>query len=112
MGSVGFAVQRDPERTSQPRGRPLGVSLVGPDVAVVSVPRRSPDNVQNHDEIRFPDPQALEAQQRALTRGVLSLICTTTGRRPTPDERGRLAALTQEIDRVRQHRRDAVRQRA
>ena len=68
--------------------------------------------MQNHDEIKFSDPQALEAQQRALTRGVLSLICSTTGRIPTPDERGRLEALTREIDRVRQHRRDAVRQRA
>jgi hypothetical protein len=75
-------------------------------------PEEVSDNVQSDHEITFPDPQELEAQQRLLTRGLLSLICSTTGRAPTPDERGRLAALTQEIDRVRQHRRDAVRQRA
>jgi len=30
------------------------------------------------------DPSALEARERDLTRGVLSLICQTTGRRRTP----------------------------
>jgi hypothetical protein len=55
------------------------------------------------------DPTALEARERDLTRGVLSLICRTTGRRRTPDESRDLDALVGEIHVVRHARREAVR---
>ncbi len=68
--------------------------------------------MRRRDEAGLPDYSELEEQQRALTRDLLSVICATTGRRRTPDERSRLDALTGEIDRVRRDRRDAVRQQA
>jgi hypothetical protein len=55
------------------------------------------------------DPRALEARERDLTRGVLSLICRTTGRRRTPDECRDLDALVGEIRFVRHARREAAR---
>jgi hypothetical protein len=54
-----------------------------------------------HDEPRLADRMSLEAQRRELSRSVLSLVCQTTGRRRSPEERARLAALVREIDRVR-----------
>ena len=58
------------------------------------------------------DPTALEARrERDLTRGVLSLICRTTGRRRTPDECRHLDALVGEIRDVRHARREAARHR-
>jgi hypothetical protein len=57
------------------------------------------------------DPMALEARERDLTRGVLSIICRTTGRRRTPDERRSLDALVGEIRDVRHARREAARHR-
>ena len=57
------------------------------------------------------DPTALEARERDLTRGVLSLICRTTGRRRTPDECRHLDALVGEIRDVRHARREAARVR-
>jgi hypothetical protein len=56
-----------------------------------------------------PDPKVLEARERDLTRGVLSLICRTTGRRRTPDECRHLEALVGEIRDVRHARREASR---
>ena len=53
------------------------------------------------------DPRALEARERDLTRGLLSLICRTTGRRRTPDECRHLDALVDEIRDVRHARREA-----
>jgi hypothetical protein len=61
------------------------------------------------DETERLDPSALEARERDLTRGVLSLICRTTGRRRTPDESRDLDALVGEIHVVRHARREAVR---
>jgi hypothetical protein len=55
------------------------------------------------------DPAALEARERDLTRGVLSLICRTTGRRRTPAECRALDALVGEIREVRHARREAAR---
>jgi hypothetical protein len=68
--------------------------------------------MRRHDAAGTPNGWVLEAQQRALARDILSLICATTGRQRTPAERTRLDALIREIDRVRQDRRDAARQRA
>jgi len=56
------------------------------------------------------DPSALEARERDLTRGVLSLICQTTGRRRTPEEARLVEALVSEIRVVRHARREAARQ--
>jgi hypothetical protein len=47
------------------------------------------------------DLATLEEHRRTLLRGVLSLICTTTGRPRTPDECARLDELVREIERVR-----------
>ena len=57
--------------------------------------------VLEHDERRSADRRTLEAEQRDLSRAVLSLICSTTGRRRTPEERARLVDLVREIARVR-----------
>jgi hypothetical protein len=56
------------------------------------------------------DPQLLEARERDLNRGVLSVICRSTGRARTPDECRDLDALVGEIRRVRTERREAARQ--
>jgi hypothetical protein len=61
-------------------------------------------------DTQVADPRALEARERDLTRGVLSLICRTTGRRRTPDEARSLDALVREIRDVRLARREAARQ--
>ncbi len=55
------------------------------------------------------DQRALEARERDLTRGLVSLICRTTGRRRTPDESKHLDALVDEIRDVRHARREAAR---
>lgn len=55
------------------------------------------------------DPVALEARERDLTRGMLSLICQSTGRRRTPQERRLIDALVSEIRDVRNARREAAR---
>ena len=60
-------------------------------------------------ETQTLEPRALEARERDLTRGVLSLICRTTGRRRTPDECRDLDALVGEIRFVRNARREAAR---
>jgi hypothetical protein len=60
-------------------------------------------------EIETPDATSLEAQERDLTRRVLSLICRTTGRRRTPEECRSLDALVGEIRAVRHARREAAR---
>jgi hypothetical protein len=62
-------------------------------------------------EIRIDtqDPRSLEARERDLTRGLLSLICRTTGRRRTPDECRDLQVLVGEIRHVRHARREAAR---
>ena len=60
-------------------------------------------------ETQTLDPRDLEARERDLTRGVLSVICRTTGRRRTPDECRTLDALVAEIRDVRQARREAAR---
>jgi hypothetical protein len=57
----------------------------------------------------MPDPRALEARERDLTRGVLSLICRSSGRRRTPDESRDLDELVVEIRQVRHERREATR---
>jgi len=57
------------------------------------------------------DPRTLEARERDLTRGLLSLICRTTGRRRTSDECRHLDALVDEIRAVRHARREAARLR-
>jgi hypothetical protein len=54
-----------------------------------------------HPEPRIADRVVLEARRQELTRSVLSLVCQTTGRKRSPEERARLAALVGEIDRVR-----------
>ena len=56
-----------------------------------------------------PDPIALEARERDLTRGMLSLICQSTGRRRTPQEARLIDALASEIRGVRHARREAIR---
>jgi hypothetical protein len=56
------------------------------------------------------DPRALEARELDLTRGVLSLICQTTGRRRTPEEARLIDTLIGEIRGVRTARREAARQ--
>jgi hypothetical protein len=63
--------------------------------------------VRVRDDCGSTDYATLETQRRELSRRVLSLICSTTGRQRTPDERARLEALVQEIDRVRHDLRDA-----
>jgi hypothetical protein len=60
-------------------------------------------------EIDTLDPRTLEQRERDLTRGVLSLICRTTGRRRTPDECRDLEVLVGEIRHVRHARREAAR---
>jgi hypothetical protein len=61
------------------------------------------------DQTDVLDPRTLEARERDLTRGVLSLICRSTGRRRTPEERRDLDALVGEIRLVRHARREAAR---
>jgi hypothetical protein len=61
------------------------------------------------NDIGTQDAQALEARERDLNRGVLSLICRSTGRSRTPDERRDLDALVGEIRHVRTARREAAR---
>jgi hypothetical protein len=61
------------------------------------------------DQTTTLDPRALEARERDLTRGVLSLICRTTGRRRTPAECRDLDDLVGEIRDVRHARREAAR---
>jgi hypothetical protein len=58
-------------------------------------------SVRERNRLQPPDLATLEAHRRDLSRGVLSLICSTTGRGRTPDERARLDALVREIERVR-----------
>ena len=58
-------------------------------------------SVRERNRVQPPDLATLEEHQRDLSRGVLSLICTSTGRQRTPDERARLDALVREIERVR-----------
>lgn len=58
-------------------------------------------SVRERQRVRYTDRPTLEAYQRDLSRGVLSIICSSTGRRRTPDECARLDALVREIDRVR-----------
>ena len=67
--------------------------------------------MQALSETSTPDPMMLEARERDLTRGVLSIICRTTGRRRTPDECRDMNALVVEIHDVRHARREAARQR-
>ena len=55
------------------------------------------------------DSRALEARERDLTRGVLSLICQSTGRRRTPEEARLIDTLIGEIRGVRTARREAAR---
>jgi len=61
------------------------------------------------DQTDALDPRTLEARERDLTRGVLSLICRTTGRRRTPEETRDLDELVGEIRHVRSARREAAR---
>jgi|GraSoiStandDraft_29_1057270.scaffolds.fasta_scaffold1514319_1 hypothetical protein len=61
-------------------------------------------------EMPVLDPIALEERERDLTRGMLSLICQTTGRRRTPEEARLVDALVGEIRVVRSARREAARQ--
>jgi hypothetical protein len=56
------------------------------------------------------DPIALEERERDLTRGMLSLICQSTGRRRTPEEARLIDTLVREIRSVRIARREATRQ--
>jgi hypothetical protein len=65
--------------------------------------------MQAASETQVLDSRALEARERDLTRGVLSLICQTTGRRRTPEERRLLDTLVREIRDVRLARREAAR---
>ena len=60
-----------------------------------------------HGQPGVLDRATLEAYSRDLSRAVLSIICTTTGRERTPDERARLDALVREIHRVRSDLRTA-----
>ena len=55
------------------------------------------------------DPVELEERERNLTRGMLSLICQSTGRRRTPQEARLIDALASEIRGVRHARREAIR---
>jgi hypothetical protein len=64
-------------------------------------------SVRERDQLQIADGTTLEAYRRDLSRGVLSIICTTTGRRRTPEECARLDALVREIDRVRSDLRHA-----
>ena len=64
------------------------------------------------NEIDTLDPKALESREQDLTRGVLSLICRTTGRTRTPAECRHLEALVDEIRDVRSARREAARREA
>ena len=57
------------------------------------------------NQIETLDPRTLEARERDLTRGVLSLSCRSTGRLRTPDERRHLDVLVGEIRDVRHARR-------
>lgn len=66
--------------------------------------------MQAASDTQVLDPRALEARERDLTRGVLSLICQTTGRRRTPEEHRLLDTLVKEIRDVRVARREAARQ--
>jgi hypothetical protein len=61
------------------------------------------------NKIETLDSRTLEARERDLTRGVLSLICRSTGRRRTPDECRHLDVLVDEIRDVRHARREAAR---
>ncbi len=54
-----------------------------------------------HDEHPAMDPATLESYRRDLTRALVSLLCTSTGRSRTSDEQARLDALGCEIVRVR-----------
>jgi hypothetical protein len=58
-------------------------------------------SVRERERVRYTDRATLEAYRRDLTRAVLSIICSTTGRPRTPDECARLDALVREIERVR-----------
>jgi hypothetical protein len=60
-------------------------------------------------ETEVLDPFALEERERDLTRGMLSLICQSTGRRRTPQEARLIDALVTEIRGVRSARREAAR---
>lgn len=53
------------------------------------------------------DVATLDAYKRVLLRRVVSLICSTTGRRRTPDEDVRMELLVREIDHVRGQMRSA-----
>ena len=66
--------------------------------------------MQATSETQLLDPIALEERERDLTRGMLSLICQTTGRRRTPEEARLIDALVSEIRDVRSARREAARQ--
>ena len=57
--------------------------------------------VLEHGQSGVLDRATLEAYSRDLTRAALSIICTTTGRKRTSDERARLDALVRQIHRVR-----------
>ncbi|HEY3670058.1 MAG TPA: hypothetical protein VGN51_03920 [Acidimicrobiia bacterium] len=61
------------------------------------------------NQIDTVNPRSLEARERDLTRGLLSLICRSTGRRRTPDECRHLDVLVSEIRDVRHARREAAR---
>jgi hypothetical protein len=61
------------------------------------------------NQIDTLNPRSLEARERDLTRGLLSLICRSTGRRRTPDECRHLGVLVSEIRDVRHARREAAR---
>ena len=64
-------------------------------------------SVCERDEAPASDVATLAAYQRQLLRRVVSLICTTTGRRRTPDEDARMEMLVREIDHVRGQLRSA-----
>jgi hypothetical protein len=64
-------------------------------------------SVREREQSPTADYATLEQHRRDLSRGVLSLICSTTGRHRTPDECARLDALVREIDRVRNDLRNA-----
>ena len=51
------------------------------------------------NQLETLDPRTLEARSAISHRGVLSLICRSTGRRRTPDERRHLDVLVGEIPR-------------
>jgi hypothetical protein len=64
-------------------------------------------SVLEREETRPSDYATLEAHGRELSRGVLSIICRSTGRPRTLDECARLDELVLEIDRVRGELREA-----